>query len=331
MRPVTTVLILGGYGAVGREAATGVARLIPDASVVVGGRNPSRAAPVPGVVARRVDAGDAAELAAALGGVDVVVMCADLDNAAIARACLERGIDYVDVSASPEILAGIELLDDVARRAGATAVLSVGLVPGVSNLLARHCAERSTSRQARIGVLIGSGEHHGPAALEWTVDGLGRLRGTWEMRFPEPHGRRKVHRFPFSDQYTLPRTLGLDTARTGLCLDSRAVTAVLAGAGHPAAVRVLRQPRVRRTVLRILGRVHVGSDEFAVTVACGDVRAGFSGRGQSRATGLAAAHLLRRLPGLPPGVAHIEQRVDPGGFLTDLAADGFTYSPPGTL
>jgi hypothetical protein len=222
------------------------------------------------------------------------------------------------------VLAEIEDLDDLAKRHDATAALSVGLAPGITNLLARHCTERSSTQEVRIGVLLGSGEHHGPAALAWTLDGLGQTEGSWTTNFPAPYGERTVHRFPFSDQYTLPVTLGIATASTGLCLDSRITTALLAAAGRPAIARLLRRPKVRDILLTALTSVHVGSEGFAVTVRSGTVQGSFSGRVQSRATGLTAALLIRHLPDLPSGVGHIEQLVEPDAFLTELAAGGYT-------
>ncbi|MEU4580229.1 saccharopine dehydrogenase NADP-binding domain-containing protein [Nonomuraea sp. NPDC023979] len=317
-----SILVLGGYGAVGREAAHALAGH-PGTNVIVAGRNPGKAPPVPGTTARRVDAADPADLARALDGVDTVLMCAEVDNARVARACVERGIHYVDVTASHHLLAALQALDEPAREHGATLAMSVGLIPGVTNLLARVCAERSPSTELLIGALLGSGEAHGPAALAWTLDGLGRLDGSWTMNFPAPYGERTVHRFPFSDQHTLPTTLGVPSARTGLCLDSRLVTRLLSVAGRPAVARLLHRPQVRRLLLSALGTAHVGGDGFAVTVRCGAVQASFTGRRQSLATGRTAALLIRHLPDLPPGAAHIEQLVDPVPFLTELATGGF--------
>lgn len=159
-----------------------------------------------------------------------------------------------------------------------------------------------------IGVLLGSGERHGPFAVEWTLDSLGELGESWRMRFPAPYGIRTVHHFPFSDQYTLP-----GRARTGLALDSRALTAAL-----PRLAR-FRDLSLVRAVFR---RVHVGGDGFAVAVASGGTVRSFAGRRQSRATGLAAAMVVRRLDGLPPGVRHIEDAARED-FLPELAAHGF--------
>jgi hypothetical protein len=319
---MNTILILGGYGAVGRHAAAALTGR-PGITVIVAGRNPGQAHPVPNTTSLRVDAANPADLATALEGIDSVLMCAETDNARVARACLERGIHYVDVSASGPVLAEIEKLDGLATEHDATAVLSVGLVPGITNLLARICTEHSPERDLLTGVLLGSGEQHGPAAIGWTLDGLGQLAGSWTMRFPAPYGQRTVHRFPFSDQYTLPATLGVTSAKTGLCMDSRLTTSLLAVAGRPGTARLLRRPALRNLLLKGLGKIHFGDDGFAVTVSCGTVRASFSGRLQSRATGRTAALLIDHLPTLPPGVRHIEQLVDPLAFLTELATDGF--------
>lgn len=310
----TKTLILGGYGAVGREAATALVAAA-ETAVLVAGRHPERARPVPGTTAVRLDLTDPARLDTALDGVGTVLMCTETGNARVARTCLDRGIHYVDVSATPSVLTDLEKLDP----GDATAVLSVGIAPGVTNLLARCAAARAPGRPVRIGVLLGSGERHGAAAVGWTVDGLGREHGTWTVAFPAPYGRRTVHRFPFSDQHTLD----LPDVRTGLALDSRPATAVLGAANRPAVARLLRRPALRGLTDAVFGGLHLGGDGFAVTVQAGDVRVSFSGHRQSRATGLAAAHVIRRLPGMRPGVAHLEDLVDPAEFLTGLAAEGF--------
>lgn len=307
------VLILGGYGAVGREAAAGLAGSV---EIIAAGRNPGSAAPVPGARMARVDVAVDADLARALEGVDAVLMCAELDNARIARACLERGVHYLDVTATPALIAAIEDLEGLARHHGATAILSVGLAPGVTNLLAKWCATNGGEGEVTIGVLLGSGEAHGPAAIRWTLDGLGELDGSWPMTFPTPYGTRTVHRFPFSDQFTLPRTIGARGARTGLCLDSRLTTALLTS---PALGRLARRTAVRTFLEKALATIHLGGDAFAVTAQMGQVSATFTGRRQSRATGLTAALLLKRLPSFPAGVLHIDELVEPGEFLAELA------------
>ncbi|MBC6456534.1 saccharopine dehydrogenase NADP-binding domain-containing protein [Actinomadura sp. HBU206391] len=316
------IVVLGGYGAVGREAATALAEWFPGA-VVVAGRDLAKARTVPGAVPLQVDLRDDADLERAVDGADTVLMCVEQDNVRVAEACLERGVHYLDLSASHELLAAIEQLNGLAVQRSATAVLSVGLAPGVTNLLARHCAEQAGGTEVRIGVLLGAGERYGPASIEWTLDGFAAIGPSSRMRFPPPYGTRTVHRFPFSDQYTLAGAYGIDRATTGLCLDSRALTALLAAARRTGATRLLRRPRVRAAALAALMRVHVGSEGFAVTATAGTFTASFSGHRQRRATGLTAALLIRRLDALPAGVRHIDQVVEPVEFLSELSKHGF--------
>ena len=65
-----------------------------------------------------------------LGDVAAVVLCVEPPDAGIARTCLERGIDLVDIGATLRLLEAVADLHDVAVAAGATAVLSVGVAPG---------------------------------------------------------------------------------------------------------------------------------------------------------------------------------------------------------
>ncbi|MFD1152067.1 saccharopine dehydrogenase NADP-binding domain-containing protein [Saccharothrix hoggarensis] len=299
------IVVFGGYGAVGREAVAVLAR---SHDVVVAGRNPPRS--VPGATTLRVDLRDDAAVEHALDGAYAVLMCAEVGNVRVARACLDRGVHYLDVTASQPVLAALRSVEG-----DATALLSVGLAPGVTNLLARHCVELTGARDVEIGVLLGGGERHGAAAVAWTLDGLAALGPSWRMPFPAPYGTRTVHGFPFPDRHTLRDTLDVHV-RTGLCLDSRLLTALL-----PAAARFARR-------LGPLARARLGSDGFAVTVTAFGVTCAFSGRRQSRATGVVAALLVDRLPGRPRGAWHVDQVVDPAPFLTEVAGHGFAFHPP---
>ncbi len=139
------IVVVGGYGAVGRVVSLALADR-HHGTVVVAGRDVVRARTLarrsPGPLApTEVDAADAAGLARVLDGAGVLVMCADGANLDVARCCLERGVHYVDISASARVLGAIEALDPLARAHGAAAALSVGLAPGVTNLLARSCVD----------------------------------------------------------------------------------------------------------------------------------------------------------------------------------------------
>lgn len=308
------ILVVGGYGAVGATVTRELSHWSPGCAVP-GGRDEARARRHRGV---RVDVGDPEGFRAVLdelGDVAVVVLCVEPADATIARLCLARGIHLVDVGATRRLLEAVEDLDDLARDAGATAALSVGLAPGLTNLLARRAHEAvGGAERLDITVLLGSGERHGTDAVRWTVDGLGEPVPARSLRTDLPgYGPRTAHAFPFSDQHTLRRTLGVPNATTRLCLDSRPLTAALFALRRTGLLRAGRRPALRRALTGAFGRVHLGGDGFALRVDAHGVdgRAAFAltGRAQSLVTGLVAACVARELlsAGLPPGVHHIEQ------------------------
>ncbi|WP_226962808.1 MULTISPECIES: saccharopine dehydrogenase [unclassified Streptomyces] len=319
------ILVVGGHGAVGATVTSTLAAWYPD-RVLPAGR--SR-----GV---RVDVTDPAAFGRVLDGLAdlaAVVLCVEPPDPGVARLCLARGLHLVDVGATRRLLDGTAALHDLATATGATAVLSVGVAPGLTNLLAARAHRELGGAADRIDttVLLGSGERHGEDAVRWTVEGLARSAGgARSARVELPgFGTRTAHPFPFSDQYTLRAGLGVPDATTRLCLDSAALTAAL------FAVRgAARHPRVRDLLVRVFRRVHAGGDRFALRV---DALRGarrttctLTGRQQSRVTGLVAAHVTRAaLAGtLPAGVHHIERLPALAGIPEALAADGVAVHGP---
>ncbi len=329
---------MGGRGAVGSVVRGTLERWFPG-RVVTAGRSPGgHGAPGaphgPGVPGVRADVTDAEGFRRALDGLGdlaAVVLCVQPPDTGPATACLERGIHLVDVNAEPDLMRRTTGLDGLADAAGATAVLSVGLAPGLTNLLAgrAHHALGGADR-LELTVLLGSGERHGADAVRWTVEALTEPPGDARPRrvaLPG-HGRRTARPFPFSDQHTLPGTLGVPEVTTRLCLDSRLSTGLLF-ALRPAA----RHPALRRALTSMLLRTHLGGDAFAVRAdAWRDGRhaaLALTGRGQGRVSGLVAAHTTREvLAGrLPTGVRHLEQLPALADLPERLAPDGVVLHP----
>lgn len=313
------VLVIGGYGAVGSVVCARLAQAVPG-RVVPAGRSLAAAQEAARRIgsprAERVDLADPATLDAALVGVGLVVLAVEPGDDRVARACLARGVSLVDVSASRGQLEATELLDEVAREAGAAAVLSVGVAPGLTNLLARRAHDLvGGAQEIDVAVVLGGGEAHGADAIRWTVDGLVGPRpdgGPRQVLLPAL-GRRTVHPFDFSDQHALRRTLDVPRVTTRFALDSRVLTAALFGARRSGVLRAFRGARGRRALAAVFGAVHVGGDRFALaaTARDGDRAAQVSlvASGQGRVTGLVAAEVaLAVLAGrVPPGVRHVEQ------------------------
>jgi NAD(P)-dependent dehydrogenase (short-subunit alcohol dehydrogenase family) len=329
------VVVVGGYGAVGRVVARTLAETF-HARVVVAGRDARRAEELARtgggmLTAQACDVSRTEDVDRVLAGAAAVVMCVERANEALATACFERGIHYVDISASVAVLEAVERLDPLAKSNGAAAVLSVGLAPGLTNVLARHCVDRLPSaRSVDIAILLGLAGDHGPDSVRWTAENMSAAAGPARrarVRLPE-FGRRMVHPFPFSDQYTLTRTLGKPVT-TRLCFDSAALTGVLFGLRGAGFFRLLSRLGGSGLLTAASSRIRAGADRFVVQATAADaagaqVSAAVAGNEECRATGLVAAQVAARLlraPG-PPGVHHIDQAVAARSFLHTLQPHG---------
>ncbi|MFG3259391.1 saccharopine dehydrogenase NADP-binding domain-containing protein [Streptomyces sp. NPDC048172] len=322
-----TVLVLGGYGAVGAPLTRILRERLPG-RVLPAGRRPA-ASGDPGAV--RADVRDPESFTALLvrHRVAVVVLCVEPPDAGITRLCLERGVHVVDVNATPRLLAATEALHGTAVAGGASALVSVGVAPGLTNLLARRAhREVGGAERLDLAVLLGTGEAHGNDALRWTLESLGetaKADGARPARsrveaFPL-HGRRRAHPFPFSDQHALRTTLGVPEVTTRLCLDSRAATAALFALRRPAHALAPLLERMPHGALGAVGGA-LGGDAFALRAEAvrGERRLVYAltGREQSRVTAQVAAHATRAvLDGAArPGVHHLDQ------VLPGLVPDG---------
>ncbi|ELZ96709.1 putative saccharopine dehydrogenase [Haloferax sulfurifontis ATCC BAA-897] len=288
----------------------------------------------------------------ALESADCVVVCVTTDDTAFARAALERGVDYVDLSPSDEFHRAVEGLDEVAREGDATAVLSVGLSPGVTNLLAVDAANRLDDvERVRLGVLLGVGEDVGRDTYEWAVDrsygrfairenGTDRLVAAlsepWTVTLPG-HGRRRLYRYDLADQHALARTTGFPSVGTWLCYDSRLATALLVAGARTGVTGTLVERFGRNRVVDGLvtaaDRSPLGGDPFVVVAAVSGTNEGrqstirrwVRGHDQGRATALVAAAFTAALldTEYPTGVAHGHELFDASTVKRTLRNYGF--------
>ncbi|WP_458186590.1 saccharopine dehydrogenase family protein [Haladaptatus sp. NG-WS-4] len=346
-------LIVGGYGSVGHTIAEELSTASDGpGSVVVAGRDGTKANAVAAEFGEHVsgvafDLQETDSYARVLEDIDQVVMCVDQSGTAFVEACLERGIDYIDVTASDEFFRQVEQLDDSARDGGATVVLSVGLAPGVTNLLAKRMADQlSAVSEIRIGVLLGLGEAFGPAASRWTLKRIGReftipaTGGTRSVRgFATPEavefhrdGRRRAYSFDFADQHVLHRTLDVP-ARTFLCFDSRVITSAAYGLSrlglYSPAVDAIGLDRLTELV----STLSVGGDGFAVSVeidgqqdsTAKTLMTAIDGREQSQVTGIVAATVSMAIHDttVPDGVHHVHEILDAEPILDVLRERGY--------
>jgi hypothetical protein len=287
------VLILGGYGAVGRQLA---AELQERGDVaVLAGRDVARAEAL--VDLREPDLGS---YRLALSGVDAVINASGVEDPGIAALAAEHGAAFVDVTATTSYVAA---LDELTPQR--PVLVNVGLAPGLTNLLAAAVHE-TVGGPIDLAVVLGAGERHGAAATAWSYSLLGRRfddHGRVIRNYTRPYsfdlptyGRRRLYRADFSDQHALSRDLEVPV-RTYFGMDSRLATAALAALtwipGASRAPRGLHLPGTDGWL--VLARGRDGTTRWA------------HGRNQSRATAVMAAMAARLTARLSPGVHHLHQ------------------------
>lgn len=324
------ILVVGGYGAVGQELCRDLARhgLLP----VVAGRSPEKGAALAqrlSTSSRRLDVDEPPTWPAALAGIGMVVMCVDQTSTGFVRYLFDRGIHYVDLTATDGFFRALEALPPPDRSA---ALLSVGLAPGLTNMLAAAIAaafDRPT--RVDIGLLFGLGDSHGSAGLDWMAARIfdpARPRSPRRIDFGRPWGLRTAHVVDFSDQHALTRRMPSAVVTTRVAFDSRLATAVLFG----ISTWLGRSAVFRRLVRRSFSAVRLGSKAVNVTVEARGLRGGilhratvrYRGEDESRTTARVASLMIRLfLAGRPPhGIQHSHDAFDCQHFLAALRAEG---------
>ncbi len=319
------ILVVGGYGEVGKTVCRDLGKLYPG-KVFAAGRRFHQAEKFcrttgGSVWPFQLDAGKPVD-PEILRSTKLVVMCLDQTEPDFVRACLASGVHYIDISASYPFLSQVEPLHDEAAASRATAVLSVGLAPGLTNLLA-SLVTRQVDRVDAIDmyVLLGLGDQHGKAAIEWTIDNLqSGFTDRKRTDFGDELGVRAAYRFPFADQHVIPRTLGVPAVTTRLCFDSAAVTGFIASCKASGLFQLLQVKPIRAGIVNLFGAIRAGKEVVAVKLDAWGTRGEkeakveclLLGKNEAEITGKVAAFVADAVcrRALPNGVYHIEQLFD---------------------
>ncbi len=342
------ILIAGGYGQVGRVIAHGLSPQFPG-QVIIAGRSRTKAEALAtelghGTQASRIDVNASGMLDEILDDVCLVIMCLNQWEVSFVRTCLELGIQYIDLSAQHDFQKKIESLDTIAKEHGATALLSVGVAPGLSNVLAAYARRQFDNlTHVDIFIMLGLGDVHGHAAIAWLVDNLDveffvhdggvlrKVKSFNESRachFPGISEKRTAFRFDFSDQHVIPQTLKIPSVSTWLCFDSSFVTQLISLLARIGLGAFVRLKIMRALTINLLSTFRIGSDICSVKVqALGHINGeqtlrdySVTGHREAKLTGLVAAEAAKLMMrgGQPKGVIHLEQLVSPGDFIHQL-------------
>jgi saccharopine dehydrogenase (NAD+, L-lysine-forming) len=347
------ILIVGGYGTVGRQIAAELAPYYAN-HVIVAGHHLERAEQVAaemgyGVRGRRIDVDDPASIEAALNGVGVIVSCIDQREPHLLHAAIAHGLAYTDITPHLMTRRPTQAMKTEAAQTGARIILGAGLGPGISNMFARLGADRvGAVESVESNVLLSVGDTYGPASRSYLLEELtlpysaliaGQVKslkpfvGAARVLFPSPLGWRKAYHFPFSDQVFFPETLGAHTSLARLALNPAwlgSVFSLLLRSGLPSMMKRGAGARERFQKLNAwLQQKYAGLDWYGLVVEVrgsrGFVRASLVGRGQALGTAIGAALLARALVEGEverAGIWLAEQVVPSEPFFKRLAAHG---------
>ncbi|RLB29054.1 MAG: hypothetical protein DRG87_07975 [Deltaproteobacteria bacterium] len=162
----TVILILGGYGGVGRSLSRLVLRET-DAEVVVAGRRKEKAQEFAqalrkefsdsSVSARYADASDPKSLVEAYRGVDMVLVTATTPQYLhqIALTALGAGCDYLDILVQQNTIPQLRALSSEIAKAGRVFITQAGFHPGLPAVFIRYAAQHFDDyRKALIGMAM---------------------------------------------------------------------------------------------------------------------------------------------------------------------------------
>jgi len=144
------VVVVGGPGAMGRHAVRKLALLEHIATIVVADIDEERAGLLaeeigPKAMAVALDVRDDEQLDRVFAGSDIVVNAMGpfvTFGKAVLTAAIRNDCDYIDIDDDWDATVEALELDQAARDAGVTAIIGVGMSPGVTNLLAVQAAAR---------------------------------------------------------------------------------------------------------------------------------------------------------------------------------------------
>jgi saccharopine dehydrogenase-like NADP-dependent oxidoreductase len=226
------VIVLGGCGAMGSEVTRDLARTSDFEEITVADADLARAEALVDELgggrlrAARVDATDEDALARALAGYSVVANCTTYHFGVTAtKAAIRARVSYLDLGGLFNTPRQLEL-DEEARRAGVTICLGCGATPGVTNLMARHAADRMDAvEEVHIAFATYRAIAPSPGLLDTVLDEFspGSSRFFWRdgalvevpafsgaraVRFEPPVGEVETYYVPHSETHTIPRFLG---------------------------------------------------------------------------------------------------------------------------
>ena len=242
------VLILGGCGRIGASVALDMLHHT-QADLCLASRHPQCPALLADFAHRiqllSLDLTDAEAVEGAIGcsgakglqsrpdGFDLVIHCAGpfrQRDLGVLRACIAAGVNYLDVSDSPDYVREALALKDEAIAANITVIVSTGVFPGLSNSMARLAAEQfERLDDLQLNYVVAGSGGAGKTVMRTTFLELQTpfpawIDGQWQevlpysdreqVEFLPPYGKSSVYWFSTSEAATLPKSFACNNVVT---------------------------------------------------------------------------------------------------------------------
>jgi saccharopine dehydrogenase-like NADP-dependent oxidoreductase len=342
-RDAKKVLVVGGYGDVGKHV---VAELLSATTtqVVVAGRDGGKAQRFveelddTRLSSIRIDIYDRSSWGDATDDVALVVMCLSPRDTDFAKHCLREGVHYIDISPSGQVADELMDLHGECGERGVTGVLGVGVCPGVSTLLASDLATGFDHvEKMDVSLMLGMGDEYGSDSIKWLLANL-RSPFTWtkgaasatrqpfegraRAEFSPPLGTRSAYAFNLADQQILSSAVAGSDVSTYFCYDLRFFTWLVRLMAALKIFKLLKFSVANRIITGAVGlsiklAKPFSSDGFAINVkiqghkngAPASETADFTGSNSALATAKVVAQTASKLiDGAPePGVFYLNQ------------------------
>lgn len=288
---MSSILIIGGYGDVGKHVTENLISQTND-TIIIAGRNKEKATEMlqkyssKQVEFRLLDIYDHSTYQQKLNDIALVVMCLSPKSIDFSLYCLKQGIHYIDISPSNQISEQLQQAYRKSKSELAVCILGVGICPGLSTLLATAISrDFNKIESTSISLLLGMGDEYGDDALDWLLSNL-KNDFIWNQNgnslshkpfikskraYFDSLGKHSAYAFNLSDQQIVTKTLHQNHVSTYFCYDIKFTTWLVHFLSRIKVFLLLKYPlfyrlfkKIIKTFIKISNRF--SSDVFAINV-----------------------------------------------------------------
>lgn len=299
------LLMIGGHGAVGRIILKDLLkRGLSEDNIVIAGRNKEKMISFLQsedlrIENRVLDINQEID-EKVFEDIKLVVMCIDQKDTRLVSQLIALKIDYVDITANSDFIKQVNQLPNTSE---VSAITSVGLAPGLTNLATTEFIKINQPKSVVIDILLGTGESHGEAAVHWMFDKINQSYQIKQASRPiknftlkrvvdfTPDLRKKAtYNFNFSDQHILNEQYPDIPITTYLGFDVNLVSNSLNWLNKINQLSLLEKKGTINILKKVMQKEMIGSDDFAIHISNG-IKNGFSlyGKNEKEITGKIAS------------------------------------------